>query len=365
MSQLVCSRTGDRYALDARRWQSEAGAPLDLDFRAGWVSGALRAGSPSMWRYRAALPIEADAHIVSLGEGWTPLIEAELLGRRVRLKLDHLMPSGSYKDRGASVLISKARELGVKRVVADSSGNAGAAIAAYAARAEIACEVFVPASTAPAKLVQTRMHGATVRTVEGSREDTAAACIDAAQRGDAWYASHVWQPWFLHGVKTLAYELVEQLDGRAPAGVVLPLGNGTLVLGCAIGFGELRDVGVIERVPRLIAVQAANCAPLEAAWRGVAAAAPAPTLAEGIAIARPQRGPQCLAAIRETGGTVIAVDEAQIVRALRAAAKIGLFIEPTSAVALAALEHVDCSGELVAPITGHGLKAVEKLARLP
>lgn len=363
MPTLRCSETGARFEPAADRWRSDSGAPLDLDFEPRIEPDRVHLRAATLWRYREAIPIGDDRCVTTLGEGFTPLIDADFAGRRLRLKLDHLMPSGSFKDRGASSLLSHARELGVRRLVEDSSGNAGAAVAAYAARAGIAAEIFVPAATSPAKLAQITHCGARLVRVEGTREDTAAACQRAAE--SSYYASHVWQPWFMHGTKTFAYEIVEQMGWRAPDAIVVPVGNGTLLLGCRLGLAELAAAGLIDRMPRLIGVQATACAPLHDAWQSgadaPAAIEPHRTCAEGIAIAAPARGKQCLRAIRETGGAIVAVSDDAITAAIRAAAGIGLAIEPTAAVALAGACDAQLSGEIVVAITGHGLKSIGSL----
>ena len=365
-AELRCSQTGRRYAATPDRWRSDDGAPLDLVFEPRFHPDRIDANAPSLWRYRAALPIDDPRGIVSLGEGRTPLVETTLFGRPVALKLDHLAPTGSFKDRGATVLISHARVLGVTRLVEDSSGNAGAAIAAYAAAAGIAAEVFVPAATSSAKTAQISAVGARVRAIAGDREDVARACQAAA--ADAFYASHVWQPHFLHGTKTIVYEILEQRGWQAPDAIIVPAGNGTLLLGCALGLDEMATAGLIDKLPRLIAVQAACCAPLFEAWQRGAeqpgATEAQPTVAEGIAIANPPRGAQCLEAIRRTDGFVVAVSEAQIVAAWREVADRGLLIEPTAAAALAGWVASDLGGDVVVPLTGHGLKAADKLAQM-
>ena len=173
------------------------------------------------------------------------------------------MPTGSFKDRGATVMLSLLRAQGVRAVLEDSSGNGGAAIAAYAAAGGLAATILAPASTSPAKTVQMRAHGATVELIPGTRQDTAEAAIRRAEQ--IFYASHNWHPFFLHGTKTLAYELWEDLGFRAPDNVIVPCGAGSNVLGCAIGFDELLRAGQIDRPPRLFAAQPAACAPIAAA----------------------------------------------------------------------------------------------------
>ena len=211
MAHLVCQRCQRTYKDDEARWQCDCGGLLDIEFTPDFDLEKIAKRPPGMWRYREAIPIAQDEKIVSFDEGFTPLSLLQLDGHSLYIKQDHLFPSGSYKDRGASVLISKAKELGLKRIVEDSSGNAGCAIAAYSARAGIECEIYVPESTSPGKLAQIRMYGAHLVLVPGSREDTAHAVMQAAQ--DTYYASHSWNPFFFQGTKTFAYEVCEQLAG--------------------------------------------------------------------------------------------------------------------------------------------------------
>ena len=217
-------------------------------------------GEWSLWRYRSWLPFGADGvwRSVTLGEGMTPLVRAHPTDTSsdVRLKLDFLMPTLSYKDRGAAVLVAKAAEMKVARLVSDSSGNAGTAIAAYAARAGIAAEVFLSSATSAKKVAQMQAFGATVRQVDGSRADAADAAIERVQQDGVFYASHIYNPFFLQGTKTFAYEIWEQLGRQVPGTVVVPVGNGTLLFGAAIGFRELVVAGASATVPRLVAVQA-------------------------------------------------------------------------------------------------------------
>lgn len=319
-----------------------------------------------MWRYRAAIPLTRNSNTVSFDEGFTPLVPLDFGGRSAFLKQDHLFPTGSFKDRGASVLVSKVRELGIKKVVIDSSGNAGAAVAAYCARAGIMCEVFVPAGTLPGKLASIRAYGAKLRLVPGTREDAARAARRSAVR--TYYASHYWNPFFFQGTKTFAYEVCEQLGWRAPDVIVLPCGNGTLVLGADLGFRDLRAAKVIKRIPKIIAVQAANCAPIYQSFRSgrrlVPRIKPRPTLAEGIAIAEPLRGRQIIDAVGKTGGSFLTVSEKEIGDAGRDMGRRGFFIEPTAAATIAGLirylERAPKKETIVSVITGHGLKAPEK-----
>ncbi len=197
-------------------------------------------------------------------------------------------------------------------LVADSSGNAGSAIAAYAARAGLPCTVFVPEHTSAGKQRQIRAYGAALELVPGDRTATTQAAIDAVSATGAMYASHIYDPYFLQGTKTYAFELWEQLDA-GPDALILPVGNGTLLLGAARGFRELHAAGLMDHAPALIGVQSERCAPLASAW-AAGATQPAqiearPTVAEGIAIPRPPRGAQILAAVRASGGCIVEVPE--------------------------------------------------------
>jgi threonine synthase len=369
MTRFVCRDCGLDFDVMSPRWRCDCGGLLDLDFTPS-LDPAKVAGRPAtLWRYREALPVPEGADL-TLGEGFTPMVEVELGGRPVLVKQEQLFPTGSYKDRGAAVMMAMAAHIGVTDVVEDSSGNAGCAVSAFAAKAGIRCRIFVPADNSPGKLGQIELYGAELNPVPGSREDTAAACMAAAE--DQYYASHVYNPFFFHGTKTFAYEVVEQLGWRGPDTVVLPAGNGTLLLGAHIGFTELRDMGHIERVPRLVAVQSARCAPLCAAFAegadGVASAVSEPTLAEGIAIALPMRGTQMLEAVRNTGGTCLAVSEEAILAAFRDAGRKGFCIEPTSAAVAAGAAQYAKSADpdeiIVTMFTGHGLKVGDKLHKL-
>jgi threonine synthase len=295
-----------------------------------------------MWRYQEALPIE-DIDGISMGEGMSPMVPSKRLPG-VLLKLDFLMPTLSFKDRGAVVLATLAAQLGVKSAIVDSSGNAGTAMAAYFARAEIPCTVLVPASTSPSKLAQMRSHGGKVELVPGSRADTSAAALVLASKPGVFYASHVYHPYFLHGVKTYGYEIWEQLGGQLPDSVVVPVGNGTIVLGCYLAFSELVASGLAARLPKIVAVQASTCSPLEQAIVErldlPAAIDPSPTIAEGVAIVAPPRGAQVLRAIRATGGTIVSVTDQQIATARAELSADGLFVEPTSAVCWAAMRAI-------------------------
>ena len=356
MIHLLCQICGKTCSANTLQWRCTCGGPFDLHFEAELIVDALPHRPPTLWRYREAIPLADNAHIVTLDEGFTPLTPVTIAGKSLLVKQDHLFPSGSYKDRGATVLISHAKALGVQNMVEDSSGNAGAAVAAYAARAGIACDIYVPDSTSAAKLAQIQSYGATLYKIPGSREDTARAVQDATQKH--FYASHVWNPFFFQGTKTFAYEIWEQNNFNAPDTLIIPTGNGTLLIGAYIGFTDLLKQNLITHIPKLIAVQSAHCAPLKPNWTYK----PSATIAEGIAIAEPARAAQIVQCIDKTGGTILTVDDDETRNAQKLMAEMGFYIEPTSATAIAAYVKYPAQRDeiVVTPLTGHGLKATGK-----
>jgi threonine synthase len=281
---------------------------------------------------------------ISMGEGDTPLTTLVVGGREFTAKLEFESPTGSFKDRGAAVLVAAAVDIGAAHLVADSSGNAGVAIAAYAARAGLSCEVFVAASTSQDKIDRI---DATVRLVDGSREDVAAAAIERVETTGAFYASHVWNPWFLEGTKHYVREIYHQLGGRLPGALVLPAGNGTLVLGA---WRAMQELGVV--VP-IIGVQAAKCAPIAAAFFAeaddVTAVVDGGTVAAGIAIAAPVRGREILEAVRGSGGSLVTVTDEELLECAAELADQGMDVEPTAAAPLAAALRRD-DGEVIVPV---------------
>ena len=364
MPPLVCRRCGATHPVESLAWRCDCGGVLDvLDNPAALSFTAGQQARNSLWRYESVLPVPFDEQI-SLGEGMSPIVRSRTQPN-VRLKLDFLMPTLSFKDRGAVVLATLASALGVRSALTDSSGNAGTAAAAYLARAGIPCRVFVPEATSPAKLAQIRAHGAEITLVAGTRADTAAAAREMASQPGIFYASHVFHPYFAHGVKTYGYEIWEQSGGLLPDTVVVPAGNGTLVIGCHLAFRELVEAGLADRMPTLVAVQAAGCAPVAEAFRSgrpdvAAATGTGSTVAEGIAIADPPRGAQMLAAIRDSGGTVMTVGDDEILAARAELATEGLYVEPTSAVCWAVVRRGEnglVSGDVVIPLCGAGIKA--------
>jgi threonine synthase len=280
------------------------------------------------------------------------------------MKLDFLFPTGSFKDRGSALLISKLRSLGVSDILDDSSGNAGASTAAYAAAAGIRCTIYSPAGNSPNKLAQIAAYGAKLVPIAGDRDAVADATREAART--RFYASHNWHPIFLVGVSTLGFEIWEQLGRRAPEAIIAPAGQGTILLGLWRAFSALRQSGAVTTIPRLYAVQSANFPSLAEAWE-VGASIPrpsqhGPTIAEGIACRLPLRGAAVLEALRESNGGALSVTEVEIQNARRLLAEGGYYVEPTSATAGAGFRklldtELDPDGSNVIVLTGSGLKS--------
>lgn len=364
-------RSGQTFPLDQPRWCGPGQAPLLLTPLPGLTRDQIDTATRSLWRYRAAFPMQVQDPI-TLGEGCTPLISHQVGGVPVRLKCEWFNPTCSFKDRGASVMLSLLRAQGVREVLEDSSGNGGAAVSCYAAAGGMRATIMAPSSTSPAKTVQMRAHGAAVELIPGTRQDTTDAAI--ARSSSIFYASHNWHPFFLHGTKTLAYELWEDLGFRAPDNIIIPCGAGSNVLGCDIGFSELLRAGQIEAMPRIFAAQPANCAPIAAAFQAgsdmLVPTTITPTIAEGTAIAQPVRLREVLGVLRETRGGAVTLTEQEIAAATLDLAKGGIYVEPTCAQAAAAFGKLLETGTIapeqttVIVLTGTGIKATPRIAEL-
>lgn len=315
---------------------------------------------PGMWRYRQTFGLPEDAPLVSLGEGSTPLLPVEYASLSAWLKLESLNPTGSYKDRGSAVLLSQLAARGVREAVEDSSGNAGASFAAYAARAGIKARVFVPESASGPKRNQIEAYGADLVRIPGPRSAAAAAVLEEVNQGKV-YASHAFLPFGLAGISTIAFEIFEQL-GRAPGAVIAPVGHGGLFLGLMQGFLALKKAGVSAELPYFVGVQARACSPVWAGYiSGVAAMAQAeegPTIAEGVRVSRPVRAEAILRLLQRMPGQIMAIEEVDILPAYIEMARIGFHVEPTSSLVWAALKQV--FGKIPEPIvlilSGSGLK---------
>ena len=339
--KFVCEKCGKTVSTDTRSPRCDCGGLWTLDFKPPRFSlDEIVRNEWSMFRYRKFMALEDESwRDITMGEGMTPIIR---LDDQVLLKMDYYMPTLSFKDRGAAVLMAHCKAIGVDSVVQDSSGNAGNSVAAYAARAGIRCEIFVPEGTSPKKIAMTESYGAKCTVVPGSRDHCADVCREKVAREGGYYANHVVNPFFYEGTKTYIYEALEQL-GRIPEHILIPVGNGTLFLGAMRALEHLLDSGVISRMPQIIALQGENCDPLlRAAESGLdepEKMTPRPTIAEGIAIGRPLRGREILTYARKYGVRFVHAPEDQILQARAKLAERGIYCEHTTAANYAAYLH--------------------------
>ena len=359
---LVCSECGASHNADMHTLEcTGCGAPLDVQYDHDDIPTVRSAG------FDMPVPYHSDFPGVTMGEGNTPVvplprIAASLVAGDLYGKLEFMNPTGSFKDRGTATMLSVAVEHGVAEVVEDSSGNAGASVSAYSARAGIEAHVFAPSSAPVAKLGQIRVYEAQTHAVPGPREASTDAAVEFQRGNSLVYASHNLSPYFVEGTKTFAYEVAAQVS-PPPDHIVIPVGNGSLLLGCWTGFSELLARREITRMPRLHAIQAEAVMPIAAAFAGEEWSPGASTLAGGIAVGSPPRKNQVLRAVRGSGGVALAVSDDSIVHwQKRLAALEGIFAEPTSAAAFAGIDamleqgHIERDESVLAAITGFGLK---------
>lgn len=299
---------------------------------------------------------------ITLGEGWTPMLNFQREPHQIFIKNESMNPTDSYKDRGAAMLINSLGD--AKVVIDDSSGNAGAALAAYAGRANIRARIYTPADARGAKLDQIARYGAEIVPVEGDRDRVARVTEMAAEDSKVFYASHVWHPGYVLAVQTIAWEIWEQLGRKAPDWVILPAGNGAILRGVRWGFRSLQKGKLIKNLPRVVAVQSANCAPLVAYMNGDYRHNQfegEPTVADGVAIPNPPLIEAMAASLKKTKGRAIAVPEEDILPARDELARRGFFVEPTSALSFAVLPYLERKIKpdqtVVIILTGHGLKS--------
>ena len=359
---LACTECKHRHKADMLTLHcNRCGSPLDVEYK--------NANRHSMeWHgFTMPVPFHSDYPTATMGEGHTPIVPmtrvSENLGHsNIFGKLELMNPTGSFKDRGAAAMLSVAVEQGVREVVEDSSGNAGAAIAAYAARVGIKAHIFAPSNAPKAKMTQIRVYGAETHPVTGPREASAEAAIQYQREHRTVYASHNLSPYFLEGTKTFAYEVAAQMtDG--PDHIVIPVGNGSLLIGAWKGYRELLSMGVVSKIPKLHAIQAEAVKPIAAQFARERWTAGGSTIAGGISVGAPPRKSQVIRAISETGGVAVSVSDESILRwQMFLASSEGIFAEPTSAAALSGLEALIGSGTIgpdetvLVAITGFGLK---------
>jgi threonine synthase len=345
-----------------RNFLCSCGAPLlaryDLDQARSWSRDSLRGRVPTLWRYRELLPLFDGEEPVTLGEGFTPLVHARSLGAslgldRLYVKDESLNPTNSFKARGQSAAITRAKYLGAKTIALPTAGNAGNAAAAYAAAAGLACEVFIPSDAKRPFIDECRLYGANVTLVDGLITDAGRM---AAEKGGplGWYdVSTLKEPYRIEGKKTMGFELAEQMDWRWPDWIIYPTGGGTGMVGMWKAFDELERIGWVtpQRRPRMVSVQAENCAPIVRAFQqGTEKAQPwegATTIADGLRVPRAIGDFLILRAVRESGGTALSVADADMVAGMLTIGKHeGISAAPEGGAALVAIRHLVADGSI-------------------
>lgn len=328
---FYCEKCKKQYALNSHSYMCECGGMFRL--------------------YKD--PGEELPHDITLGEHETPLLPLAVNGIEFLLKMESMQPTGSFKDRGAEAMINVLNKLGIKKIALDSAGNAGAAIAGYAAAAGMECNVYVPDDISTEKISQIEAYGAKIVQVANGRMK---ACAAVKQNlGDAYYASHVYNPLFTEGVKTMAHELYHQLGEHVPDYVFVPVGNGTLLIGLYLGFME------VGRLPHFVAVQSSKCAPVYEAFHGLEPQPKKTTIATALRIEQPKRLNDIIAILKNSGGDAITVDDKDILKAKKYLGAHGIYVEMSSAAVLAGAAQFFKDGKpdnyrVVLPITATGLK---------
>jgi len=342
------------------------GQPLDVQLHFDFEVGEIRRRDYTVWRYAKFFPYLKKAEIITLGEGWTPLVK---FSSNTYFKLESLNPTGSFKDRGSAVLISALHKL-VKKVGGyiseDSSGNAGASIAAYAARAGVKARIYLPENVSGPKFNQIKFYGAEVGKVAGSRGKVAEEAQKAVK--GKFYVGHILHPLFRDGIRSLAYEIAEQLDWHVPERIYLPVSAGTLLLGVLKGFKHLLESNVIEAMPKIVACQTRQVSPLYHRLKNLSYAPPKriTSIADALVSVNPPLLDLMVKNLRKSDGDAVIVEEDEILNAFKELARKGFFVEPSSAVAYAAykkqLENKEASKDdsTLIILTGMGLKTMLK-----
>ena len=383
VTHLECSVTGERYEAGMVQNLSRTGMPLLVRYdlktaRENWNRDWLANGPRSMWRYAPILPVSKPAAIVSLGEGWTPLMKCKRYGgyKNLWLKDEGINPTASFKARGLSCAVSMCVELGIRKVAIPSAGNAASAMAAYAAAAGIEAHIFMPLDVPQANYIECKAFGANVTLIDGLISDCA-RIVAERREAEGWFdVSTLKEPYRIEGKKTMGYELAEQLQWRLPEVIFYPTGGGVGLIGMWKAFDEMEELGWIgsER-PKMIVVQVEGCQPVVRAFQQGAERSEfwqnAATVASGLRVPKPLGDFLVLQAVRKSGGTAIAVSDDDMMRAgARLAAEEGIFVAPEGAACLAAMDQLVASGflnaaeRMVIYNTGSGLKYLEAYAAL-
>jgi threonine synthase len=378
---ILCPRCGNHFPLSMLLNLCACGSPLLVRYdlkaaSAACTKTALRGRASTLWRYRELLPLQNDANLISLGEGFTPLISAKTLARelgleRLWVKEEARNPTGSFKDRGLSVAISLAKELGIKKVAIPSAGNAGGSLSAYAARAGIEAYVFMPKDTPAANQIEACQYGAHLTLVDGLINDCA-RIIAERKTAEGWFdVSTLKEPYRVEGKKTMGYEIAEQLNWKLPDVIIYPTGGGTGLIGMWKAFSEMEEMGWLggER-PRMVSVQASGCAPIVRAFNeGKDTATPwqdAKTVASGLRVPQAVADFLMLQALRESKGTALSMNDDEMLAEIpRVGRTEGIFFCPEGAACVAALRRliqqkwIKATDEVVIFNTASGLKYLD------
>lgn len=366
---VKCDHCKVESTFSIKDWRCPCGGAWEPATQKAFDPTKIKFNDYSIWRYGDLMGLDIMKPFKNMGVGWTPLVPMTIFGHKAYLKLDFLSPSGSFKDRGVNGMINQLVHMGVRAVVEDSSGNAGASVAAHAARLGIHAKIFIPAYASPAKQHQIAVYGAEINKISGPRLNAEKAAQAAVNENTA-YASHAYNPVYLASQATAAWELWEQLGRVTPDWIIMPVAQGGLFLGYWSGFKCLMESGLTDHLPRLVAVQSEKIAPIYQAWSKQLPNIPGvepggATVAEGVSIAKPLRGKRLLQALRETKGRALAINDDAILSAQQHIAKKGFFIEPTSALTLAGFQcisdEIEPGQTVVLPLTGSGLKGAPQI----
>lgn len=369
--KYICMNCEKEYVPAPLLIRCDCGSALWVKPEKSFSKSDLITNDFTMWRYANAYALDKESIEITFNETITPLASAKIGHVNILAKMDSLMPTGSFKDRGAAMVVNYLNSQGIRSISEDSSGNGGSAYAGYAAKGNFDCNIFVPAGTSLGKTVQTRIYGARCFEIEGSREDVANAAMNSKATHDSYYVGHNWHPLFIEGVKSIAYEIWEQCGYQAPDNFIAPAGNGSLLAGAYLGFMELLRGGAIDKMPRLFGIQTEGIQPFVQQFNNEEInIGSTDTLAEGIKIQRSSRIKEIIEFVRQSNGSFISVNESEIKEALHMMGKQGFFIEPTSAAAFSGIKKLIDTDQImegqitVGVITGNGLKSTNKLQDL-
>ncbi len=367
----ICMNCDREYVPTPHLIRCDCGSALWVKSEKSFSKSDLITDDFTMWRYSKAYPLDKESIKISFNETLTPLASAKIGNIDILAKMDSLMPTGSFKDRGAAMVINYLNLQGIRSISEDSSGNGGSAYAGYAAKGNFDCNIFVPAGTSLGKTVQTRAYGARCFEIAGSREDVANAAMNSVATHNSYYVGHNWHPLFIEGVKSVAYEIWEQCGYKAPDNFIVPAGNGSLLAGAYLGFMELLRGGAIDKLPRLFGIQTEGIQPFVQQFNNEEIKiGSTDTLAEGIKIQRSSRINEIVEFVRQSNGSFLSVSESQIEDAWHVMGKQGFFIEPTCATAFAGIKTLIDTDQIVegqitvGVITGNGLKSTNTIQNL-